>query len=1455
MRPGRILWITLFAFTFLCLAVRSENQPTIERITSNEGLSHNTIRYIIQDKTGFIWLGTMNGLDRYDGSRIKSLKPEAGNINSLSSGKIISLFQDSRGYIWARSNTDIFQCYNPYLEHFIPLFDNKVAPSVNYTLLYEDKRKNIWLGGVESGCIRFTFTENKIISRKYSTTEKSQRLPSDNVLDIFEDSRHHIWILTDKGVVMIDNNRIRKITGNGKSARHYIKAFEQNNSVFFVTKNGKIDRYSHQDGSFRNEASFTTKSNVIKTTALGNDHILLGTANDGLFLYNTRIHRMTTDQVFLGEKILNNPIFQSDQCGGVWVSNFSGNIWRINAKGQKETKLNLMPASILQQIDFERYHFLEDKHGNTWITTYGNGLFCYNKTTGKLSHYLHDKKSSNTISSNYLLSISIDRNENIWVGTNQKGLNKLSFANRSVQIIYPDPETTVENGNMVRAFLEDNARNIWVATKAGNLYLYDPALTQKKMLMTRGVNVYGMFQDNAGSVWLATKGRGIIELKQGNPDNAVNYRHSANASSLSNDQVYSILKDRKGRLWAATLGNGICVKTDPQGTEGFRTFFNTNNLIRYTRHLMLDRRGDIWVATNDGVLRFNPDALLRNPKAYRHYTFDRKEKNSLSNPQVRYVFQDSKGGIWLATAGGGVNKFMGELPDGNGSFKVYSTNKWMANDNIMAVLEDKRGNLWISTENGIHRLNPKTGLLQNYNFSDDFSTNIFSEAACLACRDGRMLWGSLDGFYAFHPQKLNENEPQRSKVTLTGLFIYDEYAKVNEPGAPLEQAITYAQKAVLKAGDKVFHIQFANLNFKKPNANQYMYILENYEKRWNIAGNFNVATYRNVPPGKYIFKVKTANSEGNWDDEVTTLEIVIKPPFWLSTWAFILYLLLAAVIGYFSYKLVIKIHRLNNAVKLERQLTEYKLHFFTNISHEFRTPLTLIKSSVDTLKELRQRMTEPMQHLVDGLDKNTTHMMRLIDQLLEFRKLQNNKQKLNLQKTDAISFIGEISTSFSDVASRMSIKYNYLPSEETIPVYLDKNKVDKIIFNLLSNAFKFTPRGGNITLSVDKTPDENMLRISVADSGIGIPVEKQHLLFSRFMQINFSSNGTGIGLSLVNEFTRLHKGKVYYADNEGGGAVFTVELPIDSTIYQKEDFVIQQILVSRDDKKEAVDVTEFIAAEEDPLQNILPNTPSIESKYKVLVIDDNDDIRTLLSNKLSPYFEVITAEDGSAGIKRSTEEDPDLIICDVMMPGMNGFELTRELKDNFETCHIPVVLLTAYTSDEYNSEGINAGAEAYITKPFSMNHLMLQINKLLEKREKLRMHYSSNKTMQEEAVETFEIPDLDGQFLKLIETLVEQNMNNPHFSVDMFAQKANMGRTLFYKKVKYLTGYPPNEFIRKRKMKKAAELLTSKQYNVSEVACMVGIDDQFYFSKCFKTEYGCPPSRFPEDYRKQSSKE
>jgi len=1436
------LWIVLFFMLFIN-SLYGENQPTIEHINSDNGLSQNTIRCMIQDKTGFLWFGSLNGLNRYDGIKIKNFKQELLNSATLSSGKIKELHQDYFGHIWVRTYSDMMHCYDPLLENFIPIFENKTDQKIRYKLYYEDRQKNIWLGSVSDGCVKIAFNNNKISTTFFRITDKDNKLKSNVVNDIFQDSKLNVWILTSKGITLFTDNKVI----NTHVGNKYIKSYESNKKVYFISDTGGIISYNLITKKFVGPLPVNLNTAIVKTSIFNDNKILLSTVNKGVFIFNTTTNRLITTEAAFGEKINGNATFLTDNLGDVWIYNLTGNVWLLNPKKNNIVKLNLIPGSVLQLIDEERYQFIADRHGNVWISTYGNGLFCYNIRSGNISHYIYNK-NANSLTSNYLLSLVLDRNENVWVGTENMGVNKLSFANRNVQIFYPDPENISKNGNVIKAFLEDKNHNIWVSTKAGNLYQYDPTLTTKKVVVENGFNVYSMIQDNTGSVWLGTKRNGIIELKNGNISKAIHYQNTNKPGSLGYNTVFSLIKDRKGRLWAATFGGGVCVKITPEGTEGFRTFFNEDEWVKFTRFIFMDRSGDIWVATTNGVLRFNPDALLLNRKAYRYYTFKTDSKNCLSNPEVRHVFQDSKGNIWLATAGGGLNKFEGESSDGNGIFKVYNNQQGMANDNIMAIQEDKTGCLWISTESGLHKLNPQNNIFQYYKFTDDFSSNIFSEAACMTNQNGRMFWGSLNGFYVFYPNNLHPNQTEKNaRVVLTGFYIYDQEAKIDGNQAPLEQSVSFSKKIVLKAADKVFHIEFTNLNFRDPKANRFMYILDNYEKRWNLSGSFNVATYRNVPPGTYNFKVKSVNSEGVWDDKNTTiLEIVIKPPFWRSDIAFLIYLIIVGALVYFTFRLIYNFNRLNNAVKVERQLTDYKLRFFTNISHEFRTPLTLIKGSVDTLNELKTKMNEPFQRLVEDLDKNTSHLMRLIDQLMEFRKLQNNKQKLNLQSTDVVSFLREIYSSFSNVAVKSNIEYQYLPSCSSIPIYIDRNKVDKVVFNLLSNAFKFTARGGKISLIVETDDFTQVLRISVSDNGIGIPKEKQNLLFSRFMQINFSANGTGVGLSLVNEFTSLHKGTASFKENEGGGSIFTIEIPLNNNLYSKDDFVTEQIIVSKEDKKEVYNISEFIEQNDNEIfVNLLPNEPFMGLKYKLLVIDDNDDIRDFLSQKLSPYFEVITAEDGEIGIKRSMEDDPDLIICDVMMPGMNGFELTKKLKDDFATCHIPLILLTAYISDEYLSEGIEAGADAYISKPFSMKHLLLQINKLIEKRERLNKHYSSNEPTEELKEENhLDLPDRDEQFLKLVEELLEQHLTNPEFSVDEFATMANTGRTLFFKKIKYLTGYTPNDFIRVRRMKKAAELLKTYKYNVSEVSYMVGINDPFYFSKCFKSQFGCSPSRY-----------
>ena len=1434
----------------------AETLPTIEHITSNHGLSNNTVRSMLQDKTGFIWFATLNGLNRYDGIRIKTIIPETRNPNSLTSGKIKELYEDSHGHIWVRTYSDIFHCYNPRTESFMPIFNKNEDFFIKHNYIYEDKTGNVWLGSTSNGCIRYSFSNNEVEIKQFSADDEASRLPSNQVNDILHDSRNNLWILTGAGLCRVTSDNKTEPLLKDRKNLSFIKAYEQNNKVFFITETGIIHVYNLQKQQFERELK-TGFNRIQRSATLGNNFIMLSNPDKGIIFFNSKSESFSSGDALTTEPVRGNIYFAADELGGVWVYNFSGRAWRVNTKLELK-KLQLIPPSVMLLIDEERYQFRADKYGNIWISTYGNGLFRYNIKNDELKHF-NDKRFLEEMGTDYLLSILTDRNDNVWIGTENMGVNKISISSRHVQQILTDPDNKSINGNIVRSILEDMNGNIWVGTKAGNLYKYDANLENRTTVIEKNYKVYSIYEDDAGTIWLGTRGNGILGLPGGRTDRIINFKQTDRTGSLSDNNVFAMIKDRKGRLWAATFGGGISVKTNAEGNEGFRTFFDEDEWTRFTRHIMADSNGDLWVASSYGVCRFNPDSLLNNRKAYRYYTFDSQSETSLSTPEVRYIFEDSDKNIWMATSGGGLNLFTGETPEGNGKFRVFKNRQGIVNDNIMAILEDKSKNLWISTENGMQKFNPFTGIFQYYRFSNDFSANIFSETTGIKCRDGRMMWGTLNGFFVFDPANLESQNKESNRVIFTGFSIFNADAAIGPKNAPLKESATFAGKVILKHSDQVFNIEFSTLNFKDPKANQFMFILENYEKRWNTTTDgFHMATYRNVPPGHYVFKVKSINSDGVWDDNESSLEIIIRPPYWRSTIAYIIYFIIAIVLIYFGVRIALNFYKLDNAVRVERQLTDYKLRFFTNISHEFRTPLTLIKGSIDSLTEVKDRLPGAIQKLVDDIDKNTTHMMRLIEQLLEFRKLQNNKQKLNLQRVEAVAFLKDIFNSFENVAAKTNIDYQFICSETSVPVFFDKNKVDKIIFNLISNAFKFTPRGGKITMTVEIDEQLHMLVISLADNGIGIPKEKQDLLFSRFMQINFSQQGTGIGLHLVSEFTNLHQGKVEYHENETGGSVFTVSFSLDSSIYSPDDFVTEQITVENEDKKEVYHFSEFITDQKsDLLIDLVPIYPVAGKKYKVLVIDDNDDIRDFLEEKLSPYFEIITASDGDAGIQRSMNDDPDLIICDVMMPGMNGFDLTRKLKDDFETCHIPVVFLTAYLSDEHENEGVEAGADAYITKPFSLKHLMLQINKLLEKREMLHKHYALNAgnakqpEMQQPEENAFtdneEKPLLlekDHHFLQQVEEILDRHLTEAEFTVDDFARMLNTGRTLFFKKIKSLTGYSPNEFIRIRRMQKAAELLKTYKYNVSEVSYMVGINDPFYFSKCFKAQFGCSPSKY-----------
>lgn len=634
----------------------------------------------------------------------------------------------------------------------------------------------------------------------------------------------------------------------------------------------------------------------------------------------------------------------------------------------------------------------------------------------------------------------------------------------------------------------------------------------------------------------------------------------------------------------------------------------------------------------------------------------------------------------------------------------------------------------------------------------------------------------------------------------------------------MQQSITKTKSIRLKHNQNSFGLEFSSLNYQRALSDRYTFILEDYDADWNPVTPYNVATYKNIPPGKYRFKVKCVNNPYTMDSTETQLDITISPPFWKSTLALILYLILSVLIAWGTFRTVSKMNRLNNQIVIEKELTEYKLRFFTNISHEFRTPLTIIQGSIENMHDMQ--LSPPLKKQVHTLERGTSKLMRLINQLLEFRKLQNNQMDLRLEYTECVGFSRGIHEMFRETAGRKQIDFRFSSNQDSRVVLLDRDKIETILFNLLSNAFKHTP-------------------------------EKQHLLFVRFKQINYTDSGIGIGLHLTSELVKAHKGEIAYNASEWGGASFRVTIPMLDEAYEGEEIIQPNISM------EMYDVTtgtsdintgadEYISS---PGEVVLDSSEDVSSpdggnskkKYHILLIEDDEEVRLFLENQLKRYFSVSSARNGLIGWEMAINEQPHLIVCDVMMPEMDGFEVTRKLRADFQSSHIPIILLTAHSSIEHQLEGINAGADAYITKPFSTKYLISRITKLIEQREKLQYKFAHEPGM---VLPTISTSDKDAAFVDKIHAVIEKHIGNSEFSIDDFAKEAEMGRTLFYKKIKGLTNYSPNEYLRIVRLKKGAELLKETALNVSEIAYEVGFNDPDYFGKCFKEQFGVTPSQF-----------
>ncbi|MVT08974.1 response regulator [Chitinophaga sp. ysch24] len=1387
-----------------------DNNIRFEQLTTHDGLSQNTVRCLLQDRKGFIWIGTLNGLNRYDGRRFIVYRPEYGNPHSISDNRIRELHEDKQGMIWVKTTEGRFHCFDPRLESFVEYQPDSTV--LKYDCFKEFKNGDIWLYGKANGCLRITRKKGVFHTRAYN---KEQLLGNAEVNFIYEDHQGNAWVGAGKNLFRSSPDQDLQLVYRGNET--FIKAIADGRQLYFLTRQQGILVY---DNTFR----IIPVPGILLTggALLPHSRLLLSTRESGLYISDLRSGQLQPAGNLKGRTDL-----LSDQQKNIWVNNHKGSIWYYDVQRELLKQLDLIPPAVMQRIDEERYAFYSGAGNNTWITTYGGGLFCYNRASGELQHFISKQDNPSGLSTNYLLSILEDRTGLVWVGAEHTGLHKLVPQSLAVSRIFPDDNTGGRYAaNSVKSIYEDSYHRLWVSTRNGGLHLYNSRLekirTLDHLLPGQSANIYCMQEDAKGYLWIGTKGEGLYIVHKDSLQRPARHFElqeipiaEGRPGSNGNKQIYAILQDNHQRMWIGTFGGGLHLVTYNGGASfSSRLFFKNEMVPVYVRCLLQDRQNRIWAGTNNGLLVFDPEKLLQNEQEYTSYQSDVNSREGLASNEIKSICEDHKGRIWVGTTGGGFSRFVPAEGGKAASFYTYTTENGLSHDIVNGMQEDDRGNLWIGTENGLTRFNPDNSTFEVFYFASNTLGNLFSEAACLRRSDGQLLLGSMNGFYAFYPQQL-KTERKDAPVLLTGFNIAGNNVST------LQESISNTKEIVLEPGQKVFSLTFASLAFKNPVKNKYTYILENYEDEWNTPASYNVATYRNLPPGEYTFRVRGTNDDGSWSKQEASVRIKVLPPFWRSNIAFVLYLLLITGLVLGIRYVTRRIHRLQQAVEVEKQLTEYKLNFFTDISHEFRTPLSLILSAMEGLLPVRQGN----KHL-QMMQRHVQHLMRLADQLLDFRKIQYKKMQLQVTPTEVVSFVENICDGFGDLAAQKQICLSFDSNVPSYTVPIDTNKLDKMLYNLLSNAHKFTPAGGKINVQVITDEASQTLQIKVSDSGITIPAERQHLLFQKFTQVNFSPTGTGIGLSLTKELVELHKGSISFSNNTGAGVTFTLTLPLQDAVYSEEEIAVVQM-------ENAVMPAAFITDTE------TDDIPTPSTKYNVLIIEDNTEIRGYLSSRLGQYFHIHTAANGREGLAAAVAFAPDLIVCDVMLPELSGIEVTQKIRGEFQTCHIPIVLLTALSSGEHQLQGIDAGADAYIPKPFSTRFLLTNIIRIIEQREKIRKRFANDPGFF--AVHISE-NEADQQFIEKINLVIEKNLDNSQFSVDEFAAAMKLGRTLFYKKIKGLTGYSPNEYIRLVRVKKAAELLNTGEYTVAEVAYKVGMSDPFYFSKCFKSQFGVPPS-------------
>jgi signal transduction histidine kinase/DNA-binding response OmpR family regulator/sugar lactone lactonase YvrE len=1339
MKNMRFLSAFVF-FVFLFFEAKGQTDYVFHHLSTVDGLSNSHVYTILRDRSGFLWIGTEAGLNRYDGYRFKIYPIREANSNVLSYSDIVGLSEDVKGDIWV----DIGHGYVVY-----------------------SKLKDQFITDIPG------------LLKKYSiTVERNYK--------IYIDINHNLWVFSDGRIYYYNyKNNIVKIIKNTLPVSDYsnIGISDNEESLCVITKEGAL----FQIGKFSGRLARIDLPDFVRNDMSGNYNKIYADTNFGLWLFSNK----------------SNLIYYKRNSASLWK--------KIALNSTIKTQTN-----VVQSI-------MDDGAGNVWIGTDHKGVFVYDKNKDAVRNIKNDPYLYTSIASNNVDCIYRDNNGTIWLGHDKLGI---SYFHESFQNIVNIQSPGCRD---VSVIFEDKKGYIWYGTDGNGIFVQNGGVNNPMQKISfPNFAIVSLQEDKKGRMWIGTYQNGLFCY-----DHGTIIQYTTANSNLSDNNIWSLHEDRYGNLWIGALGGKVqCFQPDTRKFCPEKVGLE----VKYPQSIYYDGGNNLYVGTAYGLYIKN---VLSGKKV--SYFGNAHGTQKFKQPYISTIFKDKKGRLWLGHLQGIT---IWDLKKDTLYYLDKETG--LCDDIIRGIVEDGYGNVVVTTSNGMsiisvsnNKAEDLTFACRNFSVKDGLKSNSFNNHSLCKLRNGNILLGDADGSTLICSNKMAEKKRPLANVVFTELKVANQVIEVDSlyhGHKFLDCSLEKTSELTFRYDDQLIAFYFTTGDLLHADKVKYAYKLEGFTNQWLFTKEDKIE-FSALPPGSYRLLIKACNSDGVWNEDPVVLDIRVLPPFYLSWGAIVMYIIL--LISLFLY--IIKRTKRHHRIKLEQQklqieheqamnLNEMKLKFFTNISHDLRTPLTLIITPIQIM--LNEVSDEKLRKTLQTMHKNAEQLLHLINSLLDFRKLDVGAETLKLRSEDLVSFIRGVYSSFQMYATDRKINFILTTDVDTLPMRFDPDKVQKIVINLLSNAFKYTPDGGAVTVSIARQDNNACIRIS--DTGSGISDSEKRHVFERFYQApqKQDKTGSGIGLHIVSEYVQMHGGVVEVTDNVPAGSVFSFTIPIvepDMPVF---------------------DESETIEKEEDVPDS--PERPTANKKPVLLFVDDNKDFCDFMSDSLSDEYEVLTAYNGQEAIDQLNQFDVNIVVSDVMMPVMSGTELCKQIKTNILWSHIPVILLTARTAEEAQVEGLELGADDYITKPFNFNILKLRVRRFIEWTEKCHVAFSQKMDVSPSEIT---ITSLDQQLIEKAIRVVEENISDTEFSVEALGSAVGMSRSHLYKKLMNITGKGPAEFIRTVRLKRGRQLLEKSQLQIAEIAYAVGFNSPKIFTKNFRIEFGVSPSEYLRSLNKPTQEE